>query len=570
MSVDRTPDARPSPTSATLTVEADAASLARGVTALAATHGTTKPARSHPANRPRLPALELGEETLEGADSAPEPATTLEVVVPPSVAAVFVTAPLAYYCCASVRTADVDRPVIHDPDRGFRHELASLPRLQEDCASLLRRVFFLDCLVRDVTGPGREPTPTTPGEPGSGPRQEDTEAIDLDAEALRAAPPGQRLERYLAVCDEWVTREAPAWHLASYVVPRPDHVHCLPHLLETLSLVYLPRATRCEPDDLLSHTLDDALATRGTATAASRTRLKPDLDESHVHAWLAPGTPLGAFKATPGAFRHRRAHETRRPRATGVVKLIVTEPEMVAEAEAAVAAYETSPEVDSVEAHTVGTRADVREALVDSADLVHYVGHCDDEGLRCRDGWLDLGSLDAVRTPAFLLNACGSYEQGLQLLEAGSVAGAVTLGDVLDDHAATVGRTLARLLLRGFELAPATRLARRRILMGADYVVVGDGTFRVYEPRATPTVLRVTRTGGQFRVRSRGVATDRTGHAVDPPLAGPPALNGDEAVQVCPREELVEVLDADSMPVIFDGELHWSEDLVREFGGERN
>jgi hypothetical protein len=545
----------------TVTVGPEPDSLARGVSALAGAHQTIGPARSHPTHRRRPPVIELGEEHLPERLPRREPATSLELRLPPSVAAIFVTAPLAYYCCASVRTSDVSRPVLVDEDAGYRQELAGLPGLERDAASLLRRAFFLDCLVRDMEGSGSAPVSVTVG-PGTASTTTRAADLDLDAESLQAASPGERLRRYRTVPDDRLDDLTPDWHLASYVEPRPDYVHCLGRLLASLSLVYLPRATRCEPSDLLSHTLDDALATRGNSEPSAR--LKPVTDGSHVHAWLAPGTPIGAFKATPRAYRHRRTLESRRQCSTGRVNLVLADPEMAEEAETAVTAYETAPAVDTLDTSTVATRADLREALAAPADLVHYIGHCDEEGLRCRDGWLDADALDHIASPAFILNACDSYEQGLSLLDAGSVGGVVTVCDVLDDHAATVGSSLARLLLRGFELSRATHLARRRILMGADYVVVGDGTYRVYEPSTEPTVLRVEGDGDRFQLRSRGVATDRTGHAVDGPLPVPPTLNGDEAAGVCDREELLELLRTVSLPVIYADELWWSPRLAEE------
>lgn len=549
------------PSRATVRVCADPESLARGVTALAASHETTGPARSHPAHRRRPPAIELGEEHVPERLCRQEPATTLELRLPPSVAALFVTAPLAYYCCATVRSTAGDDPVLLDKDAGLRHELSSLPTLQQDCADLLRRTFFLDCLVRDVDQPG---TPALPrdGPPAPGAASSCATDLKLDVARLRDASPGERLRRYLDLPDHRVDEMAPDWHLASYVAPRPDYVHCLGHLLASLSLVYLPRATACEPSDILSHTLDDALATRGSSERARR--LKPVRDESHVHAWLAPGTPIGAFKGTPRAYRHRRTFESRDRRPSGHVTLVLTEPEMATEAERALAAYETAAAVDSLDVRRAATRAEVRTALTEPAALVHYVGHCDEEGLRCRDGWLDAATLGDVGSPAFVLNACDSYEQGMALLERGSVGGVVTVCDVLDEHAATVGATLARLLCRGFELSRATHLARQRILMGADYVVVGDGTYRVHDPAEEPTVLRVEPDGDRFLLRSRGVATDRTGHAVDGPLPVPPMLNGDEATGVCAREELLALLRTVSLPVVFRDDLWWSSTLAAE------
>jgi len=563
------------PDSRRIAVEPTPESIAAGVTALAAAHGTTGPSRSHPACRPTPPELDLGgPDTLLTDPARRRPDTDLEIRVPPALAAVYVVAPLAYYCCARLRTDAGTDPVLVDRDSGFRRDLGRLPELQDECAGLLRRVFYLDCVVRDVGGEAVEgggeadrgdgigattPVSGIPPDPGD---------LGLDAERLGESGPAERLRRYLDLPAEAVDRHAPAWHLASYVAPRPDYVHCLSHLLDALSVVYLPRARPCGADDLLAHTLDGALATRGRATAAPR-RLKPDVDDSRVHAWLAPGTPVGAFKATPGAFRHRRTLRSRPDRPTGSVSVVLADSGMAAEVEEAVAAYEAASVVTDLSLHTKATRAAVREAFDATADLVHYVGHCDPEGLRCRDGWLDPSNLDRVGAPAFVLNACGSYDVGIDLIEAGGVAGAVTVGDVLEGQAATVGPTLVRLLLRGFEVARATGLASRRILMGADYVAVGDGTYRAFDPRnGDPVVLRVRRDGDRFEVRFRGVTTDRTGHVIPLPASAPPTLNGGEVVRDCSRTDLLEVLEAAACPVIYDGDLHWPDDLVGTLDAE--
>ena len=127
-----------------------------------------------------------------------------------------------------------------------------------------------------------------------------------------------------------------------------------------------------------------------------------------------------------------------------------------------------------VRVHHDLTRAELRDVLSTEADLLHYIGHIDGEGFECADGKLDATTLAAAGPDAFLLNACQSYEQGAALIEAGAIAGIVTLSDVINSGAVRMGRMLARLLNRGFTVGSALEVAREDSIIGDQYTIIGD------------------------------------------------------------------------------------------------
>jgi hypothetical protein len=127
----------------------------------------------------------------------------------------------------------------------------------------------------------------------------------------------------------------------------------------------------------------------------------------------------------------------------------------------------------------------MREVLQSDVDFLHYVGHVDDRGMQCTDDYLDLTDEDLdVGISAFLLNACQSYRQGEALVHRGSRGGIVTLSDVANSPATQLGRIIARLMNGGFNLRTALHVAKRELITGHQYIVVGDGGTTICQSRS--------------------------------------------------------------------------------------
>ncbi|WP_135820780.1 hypothetical protein [Halostella litorea] len=546
----------------TLRVPPTPSGLATALTHLSAAHGTTGPERSYPALRDHPPLVETAEtvrsEHVPDAVAAATPETGIEVAAPASFPDLFVLAPLAYYLGANVVTEPRSAPVVRAPAADVEVELDPLPELERSAPRLLRKAFFLDCLVRDV-----------------GPRasvlaeRNLLDALDLDADEIAALPPAERLARYVEVPYGAIERRLPDWHLATYVEPRAERVACLPYLLDDMSLIYRPRTSELEGTELVERSLDDFYRqpSPGSGQVASVDVVKPELRTGRIHGWLSDGVPIDVFKSTLAAHENRLDYRDGDDGPTSVT-VVLNDGEMADEHDEVERIYRERAEDIPLDL-TVRRRlprAELADVFESRLDFVHYIGHCEREGLCCPDGHLAAGALDDCNVETFFLNACGSYHEGMTLVEKGAVAGAVTFSEVLDDHAATVGSTFARLLVHGFCIERALRLSRRRILMGKDYAVVGDGTHVLTGGRERPpATVRLQRVDGGFLLSYDQFSPGNLGAFYRPQVGdGEYAyLCGNESEFVLDRDATRAFLRDAELPVVHDGDVYWSGSLAR-------
>lgn len=553
----------------TVTVPGTPEGLATGLSTLHSTIQTTSPDRSFPTLRGHPPRLAVGDR-VEIPDSIEETVadTGIELVTPRSFDELFVLAPLAYYLQADVRVEERSAPVLRAPDAGVAHELSPAPELQYDAAALLQRIFFLDSLVRN-----------------EGPHGTDLAELDevgdlgFDPATLYTASPAERLRGYLSTPIESIESTMPEWHLSMYVEPTTEHARCLPYLLDRLSLIYLPSTSELSGQELMDRSLDDFY--RGVrapgqdgpfdGSVASVERVDPKLETGRTHGWLADGTPIDVFKAIYEAFENRLDHLTQ-DRESVRVRVILNDDEMQAEHDEVARLYRERAEALPIDV-TVDrylSRDELAAEFEAKNDFVHYIGHCEEDGLRCRDGNLSISELDECNTQTFFLNACGSYYEGMELIRKGSVAGAVTFSKVLNKHAAKVGTTFARLLFHGFSFQRSLQLARRRIMMGKDYVVVGDGSHALTQSKYHyPSKITLEQlSDDRYRIVHDTFSTTEIGgyYQVYTPDNDRSHLSGNKTESVLDSETLRDVLEMAVWPVIHDGAFYWPEEVIAEFG----
>jgi len=494
--------------------------------------------------------LTTGAETsipTELANTKPE--TGIELRAPACVESLFVLAPLAYYLGAEVTVGDRTRAVLTAENTDVYHEFGPFPDFQDEVGSMVQRLFYLDCLVRRIN-------------PESNPDL--LERCELNPETVRSLSPAGRLERYLATPAAAVDAAVPEWHLSTHTQPSLERARCLPFLLDKLSLIYLSNGSELKRCDLLEKTLSDSY-TRGAAEPTAM--VEPNGGVGRVHGWLAPGTPIDAFKTTPSAYENRyryRKKETDRLQ----LSVVLNDMEMSDERHAVSEIYRAADLPMDVTVSDQLTTAALADVFESENDFVHFIGHCEEDGLCCPDGTLSTASLSESRTRTFFLNACGSYQQGLDLVEKGSVAGAVTFADVLDSHAAMVGTAFARLLSNGFSIQRALQLARRRIMMSKDYAVVGDGTYALLPGPTDPVVAMVSEADDGYVLTCEVMTPQGAGESYDLPIDGAVALNGTATEHTVSAATLLDTLESNSLPVIFEGEFHWSEDLAARLDPE--
>ncbi|ELZ10027.1 hypothetical protein [Natrialba aegyptia] len=595
----------------TITVPDSPAALARAISHLPSSHKTTGPDRSYPTLRGHPPLLEPGDElAIPDRVRADTPRTGTELVVPPEYESLYVTAPLAYYLQARVRTdPTISGARLRLPEYDVERSLPGPPRLEREVEQLLRQTFFLDCLVRNAGPYGTELDESRL-----------LEILDLDSESLYAASPQDRLATYLDVPFGAIEHRLPDWHLATYVAPEFSRVETLPFLLNRMSLLYRPRTSTLEGRELVERSLEafyrDGERAGTGGQVASVDIVKPELRHGRAHGWLADGVPVDVFTAAPEAYHNRLAFLDRTCEETSVC-VVLNDPDMAGEHDDVAEIYRSRsgdlPMTVTVEDGL--TTAELARVFETGHDFVHYIGHCETDGLCCPDGTLSTASLDRCTAQTFFLNACGSFYEGRALIEKGSVAGAVTVTEVLNEHAIKVGSTFATLLVNGFSIERAMELARRRIMMGKDYTVVGDGTHSLTQgEHRVPTTLRIDELDAEYRRSSRAIRngdpdastasaasaastasndTDGTSqpqqtarndqprylvtfdcystrvtgsyyfpHTADNEVA---YLCGSESNFIVSKPELVTLLKETEASVIYDGDIYWSNSLWSHF-----
>ncbi len=559
----------------TITIPPTTEGLATAISYASSSQKTTGPDRSYPTLRGHPPRFKVGEEL-----DIPDPVRAekkdigIELRVPDDIRTLFVTAPLAYYLQADVIVEERDAPMLSAPEVNFTYSFSPLPSYQHEVADMLRRVFFLDCLVRN-----------------EGPYSWDLaelsllDDIDIDAKATYEATPAEQLVTYDFVDFDRIDEGFPDWHLSMYVEPSLDNVSSLPYLLGNLSLIYLPESSNLQKNELLDVSLGDfyrgnvqptqskprAVRTdesyRSSDGSQSVERVMPKLQRGQVHGWLADGVPIDVFKVEPSAYENRFKYLEQSEGENIDVTLILNDETMEEEHEDVADIYweraENLPIEITVREHL--SRAELAETLETPCDFVHYIGHCEESGLCCTDGNLPVSSIEESNVQTFFLNACGSYYEGMELIRKGSVAGAVTFNKVLNKQAGKVGVSFARLLINGFSIQQALQIARRRIMMNKDYAVVGDGTYQLAQSdNLFPTMANLTEINrNKFKLTCVSMTERMPGSSYQPYLKNHKKrhMNGNDAEFIVNYSELVSFLTRARIPLVFDGELYWSSEL---------
>ncbi|PSQ57706.1 hypothetical protein BRD22_01180 [Halobacteriales archaeon SW_8_68_21] len=580
-----------------ITTPTDPESLMDAVSLLGSALQTTSPERSFPTLRGHPPLVEPGEEfcvpeRVEPVDSG------VKIVVPPEYRYLYPVVSLAYYFAAEVVPGDEPR-ITGD---GWTFPLE--PGFEARTAEVLRQSFHMDCLARTE---GFYPVDL---------HERETTDLDLDWERLYGLPLAERLGEYLDIPFEAVEPELPQWTLTTDVRPDPENVEMLPFVAGELSIVRSPETVTPADEDggvgmgFLRALDDEARATtgvpkgpnrsgppvgaadefdetefvrggasaetvRGADAAADRDAVAADADfvrpepvDTVEHAWVGDGVPLDANKATLDAY-HRRL-EAGQVEQSRISVLVVCNDEQMREEGEVAGLYGLRDMVQfDIEVRHDLDREEMRDALASDVDFLHYIGHVDDRGMQCAEEYLDLTDEDLeIGVSAFLLNACQSYRQGEALIHRGSRGGIVTLSDVANSPATKLGRIIARLMNSGFNLRTALHVAKRELITGNQYIVVGDGGATICQSRSGLALVYELNNIGEKRYEISANFYPN-GHYKEGSLATL-NLDSDDSSYYIPtkavctgvtEKEVSNLMDLELLPVFYKGELGWSGDF---------
>ena len=564
----------------TIETPTDPESLMAAVSLLGSALQTTSPERSFPTLRGHPPLIEPGDE-LRVPDRIEPPDSGVRIVVPPTYEHLYPVVSLAYYFAADVVPGDAPR-IEGD---GWSYPLE--PDFERRTAEVLRQSFHFDCLARTE---GFYPVDL---------HEREATDIDLDWGRLYDLPLAERLGEYLAVPFERVEPELPQWTLTTDVRPDPDNVEMLPFVAGELSVVRSPETatpvTASEggavglfrgagadstpvsaslgPEEFVRGGAGvepvrgaDASTDRG-AVPADADFVQPESVDTVEHAWVGEGVPLDANKATLDAY-HRRLEAGQVEQSRISVLVVCNDEQMREEGEVAdLYGLRDMVQFDIEVRHDL-TRAEMRDVLQSDVDFLHYVGHVDHRGMQCTDDYLDLTDEDLdVGISAFLLNACQSYRQGEALVHRGSRGGIVTLSDVANSPATQLGRIIARLMNGGFNLRTALNVAKRELITGHQYIVVGDGGATICQSQSgAAAVIEVRHEGPPWDLSVKAYPNGPygSGTLTMPTIASVSSnhyVPGDIDLCDVTESQLKNFLDLEVVPVFTETGLVWSDEF---------
>ena len=560
----------------TLTTSDDPEDVMAAVSHLGTALKTTSPERAWPSLRGHPPLLERGSELDVPDELRVDGERAVTIRVPPRLDAVYPVAPLAYYLNARVEPGDSAVLVADDAEYALDH-----PDLETGVERTLRHLFFLDCLTRTE---GLYPIELAERE------AVEERGLGLDFGALYDAPLAERTRAYLDVPPDAVAAHRPRWKTTADVRPAPSSVEQLPFLVDDLCTIRCPdprsdgvttpttssvrEFARGDPAGRAGRVMSDGGTHRRGRVDTTRRYESAERGDRIVglprtgsieHVWVGDGYRMGSAKPTVAARKRRLRAATSGPTDVAVV---VNDPEM--SDEGTVGEHYGLRELVEFEVTVFEDldRAALRTLLAEDRDFVHYVGHVDDRGLQCADGYLDAATLDRVNVRAFVLNACQSYRQGQHLVDAGAIAGVVTFVMVGNDAATRIGRALARLLNAGFSLGGALDVVGSTDLFARHYGIVGDQNLTLASCRgATPISAELRRLDDdRFRISLHGHPAGRMGpgavYTPNVPTNDRRYLNAGHLDDFdVTRDQLEAFLRLERFPVVVDNALRWSASL---------
>lgn len=527
-----------------VTTTMDPAALATAISTFGSAMKTHSPERSWPTLRGHPPDVTIGT-TISIPDGVSIPETGIVIEVPPDVASISTVAPLAYYLAAKVEVGE--RPALHTA--GTTHEFDQ-ERLSESVLELLRHCFLMDCIVRTeglYEAPLKE-------------RRVLESRIPLDAARLYGLPLAERTMEYLSIPQDVLPETFP-WPQLTHLTPSAESIPLLPYLAYSMSAIKSPpTGERIRP----RNGQDSAAGmTRsfGMPALSSSDLVEPAPSAALHTAWVGDQLPIAGSRPTLSSFVSSRQPS---PDDGAIhVNLVCNDPDMSDEL---VDAY-GSAELDclTVTTHTDLTVEELRSVIGSRQQFLHYIGHIEADGLRCADGSLDVRTITDSGVESFLLNGCASVEQGFTLLNRGSIFGIVTTDFVQNETAIQSGRTVARLLDRGFTPADALSIIswhRDRV----SYSILGDANHRLCPAEDSATCYAISSTDIRDEsVKAVQFALPNAKYAFGGMLSTRPApstslLHGPHEL-IFTRSTLETLAETTTAPLFIDDELHWFDQI---------
>ena len=542
----------------TISTTADPTDVMHAVSTFGSSLKTTTQERSYPTLRGHPPAIKLADE-LAIPDNLDRLQTGVTIEVPSTLRHVFVVTPLAYYLGADVVPGST--PQIVAENRSY--SLTGKHGFEATVERVLKQIFFLDCVVQT-----EGESPSTLYE-----RQVIEPLLEFDIEEAYDLPLVEQLETYLEQPFETIESHLPKWYSEVHIEPTPKHIESLPFIVDDLSTIKttsgkndssqvikkLSQTENTSSVDSMSdqsrfeHVESGGETDQHSSNSVIQQRWKTN-DETDVVAVK----PLSVFENSI----------TQSPRDGPLaIDVVCNDQSMSDEFVTAYSTYRGGSDIPfDVTVHHNLSKSSLKDVLTRDIDFLHYIGHIDSEGFRCSDGTVDAAALTSVGAKTFFLNACRSYEQGLNLIKAGSLGGIVTSTEIENQTAVEIGSTVTQLLNAGMPLYAVPRLLQLTT-DECQYQLLGDGSIALSHSEVGPPIsIRISRSKSKYEVRITAYAFSfhRLGSVYHPYIAVADSyylVPNETTFHNVPRPDLVDFLNKERMPVLFEGELRWSDEI---------
>jgi hypothetical protein len=545
----------------TITTTAEPTNVMEAVSTFGSALKTTSPERSYPTLRGHPPAIKLGNK-LHIPEGATVPDTNIQIEVPPTLGHIFVVTPLSYYLGAKIVPNAKPRLTT---DGGYAHSLTGPRRFETTVGQILQQIFFLDTIVRTE---GMTPLPLQ--------KREAVEPLfDSSIKELYNLPIAEQIQSYLNIPSSKLDSIIPEWQFETQVDSKPKTTEFLPFVANDLATVRISE-TEKEPPSVSDEAQTIMDFTRGSHmrntnpvrnTGSESTWNDTSTPQLIKQSWniskrqnIVSSTPLSAFQNSIGRTPHDDPID---------IEVVCNDDNMSEESEHVDDIYGDRNEVPfGVSFHYNTSTSELKDILARKSDFLHYIGHIDRDGFQCTDGKLDVSEVDETNIKAFFLNACQSHAQGLHLIQAGSIGGIVTLGNVVNSGAVKVGNATAKLLNEGFPLYGALDIVQNETLVGQQYYMVGDGKTTIAQSELeVPNVCTVEKQNGEFSVRMKTYSSVQAGKGTIctpylDPVDGYYVVPGATECLSIDQSQLKKFLNQGRFPVIAGQNVYWSDDVA--------
>lgn len=543
----------------TVTTTTDPTDIMQVISTFGSTLKTTTPERSYPTLRGHPPTVELADE-VSIPESLNRPQTPVRIEIPPTHYHIFVVTSLAFYLQAKVVPGPIPRLVT---ETGYSYPLDGRDGFETTVERILKQVFFLDCIVQT-----EGETPSSLYE-----RQAIEPTLELDIEEVYGKSMVKQLETYLEVSFEKIESQVPPWYSEVRLEPIEDNIEFLPFIANDLASV---KVRNVGTDVKLS--AQERHRTSGVSTQVT----EPEIVDFGARSTVIDGKSHTSSPVIQQCWKDRndvdvvstkplsapRNSITQTPREGPLrIEVVCNDPSMSDELVTVHSTYQKSTVPFDVTVHHDLSQQDLREVFTKESDFLHYIGHIDSDGFRCSDGTLDAAHLESVGTKTFFLNACRSYEQGLQLIESGSIGGIVTLTEVKNQTAVGTGNTIAQLLNSGVPLYAALTILQQTTNDDQRYHLLGDEGLVISQlEKSPPLSVKITKTKSKYEVNVAVYKNSRMkpGSVYTPYLSVADSyylVPGEMSFQHVPKADLIDFLNRETFPVLLEGELRWSTEI---------